>query len=156
MRNLTIFRSPHFTRLAFYHHHRAFSTTEITMVSSKQQPAKNSKVLIFGAGNFGSCLASHLGDSQHDVFMWAREESLIKHFNLHHRNPAYLKDHEFPPNITAVGPDMPTKDFIDGMDVLLFAIPTQFLRQVLKIISFITYKLRPQRQSSHTKAAACT
>ena len=99
-----------------------------TMVSSKPQPAQNSKVLVLGAGNFGSCLASHLGDSQHDVYMWAREERIVKHFNEHHRNLVYLPDHEFPTTITAVGPDMPGKEFIDGMDVMLFAIPTQYLR----------------------------
>ncbi|KAJ2932267.1 hypothetical protein H1R20_g4840, partial [Candolleomyces eurysporus] len=104
------------------------------MVTSKPQPESNSKVLILGAGNFGSCLASHLGDSQHDVFMWAREQELINHFNLHHRNPIYLVDHDFPQNITAVGPDLPNKDFIDKMDVLLFAIPTQFLRANLEHI----------------------
>jgi glycerol-3-phosphate dehydrogenase len=99
------------------------------MVYSKPQPAvHNSRVLIFGAGNFGSCLASHLGDVQHDVYLWAREERIVKYFNEHKRNPVYLSDHEFPPNIIAVGPDLPTKDFIDDMDVLLFAIPTQFLR----------------------------
>lgn len=98
------------------------------MVYSKPQPAQNSKVLIFGAGNFGSCLASHLGDSQHDVYMWAREENIVKHFNLHHRNPVYLVDHVFPSTITAVGPNMPDRELINNVDVLLFAIPTQFLR----------------------------
>jgi len=99
------------------------------MVYSKPQPAlQNSKVLIFGAGNFGSCLASHLGDVEHHVYMWAREERIVKYFNEHKRNPVYLPDHEFPSNIIAVGPDLPTKEFMDGMDVLLFAIPTQFLR----------------------------
>jgi hypothetical protein len=95
---------------------------------SRKQPSQPSKVLIFGAGNFGSCLASHLGDSQHEVFMWAREPSLVKHFNTYHRNPMYLKDHHFPPTITAIGPEMPTKEILDEMDVLLFAIPTQVLR----------------------------
>jgi NAD-dependent glycerol-3-phosphate dehydrogenase N-terminus len=99
-----------------------------TMVRSKPQPAERSTVLIFGAGNFGSCLASHLGDSQHDVFMWAKEKKLVEHFNAHQRNLFYLPDHHFPKNITAVGPDLPTKEFIAKMDVLIFAIPTQFLR----------------------------
>ncbi|KAG6886987.1 hypothetical protein C0992_001339 [Termitomyces sp. T32_za158] len=93
-----------------------------------------SRVLIFGAGNFGSCLASHLGDTQHDVYMWAREPSIVSHFNEHHRNPVYLRDHQFPTNITAVGPEMPSKELIDSMDVLLFAIPTQFLRDNLAIL----------------------
>jgi glycerol-3-phosphate dehydrogenase len=92
------------------------------------QLSQNSKVLVFGAGNFGSCLASHLGDSGHDVHIWARDESIVKHFNIHHRNPMYLRDHQFPLNITAIGPDLPSKEFMAGMEVLLFAIPTQFLR----------------------------
>jgi len=105
------------------------------MVYSKPQPlVQNSKVLVFGAGNFGSCLASHLGDVDHNVFLWAREERIVKYFNEHKRNLVYLPDHEFPPNIVAVGPDLPSKEFIDGMDVLLFAIPTQFLRGTLKIL----------------------
>ncbi|TFK30843.1 glycerol-3-phosphate dehydrogenase [Coprinopsis marcescibilis] len=104
------------------------------MVVSKSQPAQNSTVLIFGAGNFGSCLASHLGDSLHQVYMWAREENLIKHFNEHHRNPFYLTQHEFPETIHAVGPELPTEEFIASMDVLIFAIPTQFLRANLKLL----------------------
>jgi hypothetical protein len=107
---------------------RRFPSHLFMSFSSKPQPGHNSKVLIFGAGNFGSCLASHLGDSQHDVYMWAREEYLVKHFNLNHRNPTYLTDHEFPSNITAVGPALPDAGLINKVDVLLFAIPTQFLR----------------------------
>lgn len=99
-------------------------------------PGKNlltdpSKVLILGAGNFGSCLADHLGDSQHEVYLWAREETVVKHFNQYHRNPNYLQDHHFSTNIKAVGPEMPGRDLINEMDVVLFAIPTQFLRDTL-------------------------
>ncbi|KAF8349705.1 glycerol-3-phosphate dehydrogenase [Amanita rubescens] len=118
-------------RLSPHHSCRNFFTPQMY---SRKQPLQPSKVLIFGAGNFGSCLASHLGDSQHEVFMWAREPSLIKHFNTYHRNPMYLKDHHFPQNITAVGPEMPTKEILDEMDVLLFAIPTQYLRKNLTIL----------------------
>jgi len=66
--------------------------------------------------------------------MWAREENIVKHFNLHHRNPVYLVDHVFPSTITAVGPDMPDREFINNVDVLLFAIPTQFLRTTLQTL----------------------
>ena len=100
-----------------------------TQMSSPSPPGK-SKVLVFGAGNFGSCLADHLGDSQHDVFMWSREADLVEHFNVHHRNLRYLKDHDFSSNITAIGPDLPDRAFLGQMDVLLFAIPTQGLRFV--------------------------
>ncbi|KAJ7246282.1 glycerol-3-phosphate dehydrogenase [Mycena haematopus] len=105
-----------------------------TMPASKPQPDFNSKVLILGAGNFGSCLAEHLGDSSHQVFLWAREAEVVEHFNLRRRNVKYLPQHEFSENITAVGPDLPEADFISNMDVLLFAIPTQFLRENLTIL----------------------
>ncbi|KAF9056569.1 glycerol-3-phosphate dehydrogenase [Panaeolus papilionaceus] len=104
------------------------------MAYSKNQPEDKSKVIVFGAGNFGSCLASHLGDVQHEVYMWAREEKIVQYFNLHHRNPLYLPDHAFPPNITAIGPNLPDKAFINSVDVLLFAIPTQFLRGTLQTL----------------------
>jgi glycerol-3-phosphate dehydrogenase len=89
---------------------------------------EKSKVLVLGAGNFGSCLADHLGDSEHDIFLWSRDEKQIKHFNLYHQNLHYLKDHHFSENIQAVGPALPDKDFIRDLDVVLFAIPTQGLR----------------------------
>ncbi|KAG6381008.1 hypothetical protein JVT61DRAFT_5403 [Boletus reticuloceps] len=90
-----------------------------------------SKVLVLGAGNFGSCLADHLGDSDHEVYIWSRHASFVQHFNTHHRNPNYLKDHVFSSNIRAVGPDIPDTGRIQQMDVLLFAIPTQGLRETL-------------------------
>jgi hypothetical protein len=91
-------------------------------------PPLKSKVLVLGAGNFGSCLADHLGNSDHEVFMWSRERSFVDYFNEHHKNPQYLKEHCFPQTIRAVGPDLPDADLIKRVDVLLFAIPTQGLR----------------------------
>lgn len=91
---------------------------------------KKSRVLVLGAGNFGSCLADHLADSSHDVLMWSREAELVSYFNTHHRNPNYLKDHAFSRGITAIGPEMPGKDVINGVDVVLFAIPTEGVRWV--------------------------
>jgi glycerol-3-phosphate dehydrogenase len=60
--------------------------------------------------------------------MWSREKSVVEYFNEHHKNPHYLKDHSFPHTICAVGPDLPGAGFVKGMDVLLFAVPTQGLR----------------------------
>ncbi|KAI0688677.1 NAD-dependent glycerol-3-phosphate dehydrogenase [Cytidiella melzeri] len=89
------------------------------------------KVLIFGAGNFGSCLADHLGDSLHEVFMWSRDEGIVNYFNLHRKHPQFLKDHVFPHSVQAVGPGFPATQMVQSMDVLLFAIPTQGVRETL-------------------------
>lgn len=93
-----------------------------------QQTEPKSEVLVMGAGNFGSCLADHLGDSSHEVLLWSREEDVVKHFNKYHKNPKYLTDHSFPETITAIGPDLPSAEILSKIDVLLFAIPTEGLR----------------------------
>ena len=112
-------------RASFYT--RAAFPSTFKMPPSHQN-GKKSKVLVFGAGNFGSCLADHLGDSEHTVYMWSRSENLVKHFNQFHRNPEALKDHLFAESITAVGPEFPSAELIQSMDVLLFAIPTEGVR----------------------------
>ena len=104
------------------------------MTSSLPSPKK---ILVFGSGNFGSCLADHLGDSEHEVSMWSREKSFVEYFNEHHKNPRYLKDHSFPRTIRAVGPDLPDAELVKQMDVLLFAIPTQGLRYCVPPHTFV-------------------
>ncbi|KAF7799293.1 hypothetical protein EIP86_010525 [Pleurotus ostreatoroseus] len=96
--------------------------------------AEKSKVLIFGAGNFGSCLADHLGDSAHDVWLWSRIPEQVEFFNKHHRNPDVLQDHVFPDCIKAIGPEFPSEEVVQKADVLLFAIPTQGVRETLTLL----------------------
>jgi glycerol-3-phosphate dehydrogenase len=81
-----------------------------------------------GSGNFGSCLADHLADNDHRVSIWCRSAEVAESFNQYHKNPKYLKDHIFPDTIEAIGPDMPESSFMEQMDVVLFAVPTQGLR----------------------------
>ncbi|PCH33895.1 NAD-dependent glycerol-3-phosphate dehydrogenase [Wolfiporia cocos MD-104 SS10] len=90
-----------------------------------------SKVLVFGAGNFGSCLADHLGDSAHTVYIWSRDPKVVQHFNKFHHNPDVLRDHTFPASVKAVGPEFPSEEIIREVDVLLFAIPTEGVRETL-------------------------
>lgn len=93
------------------------------------------KVCVLGSGNFGSCLADHLGDSDHEVLLWSRSEAQVKYFNEHHRNLNYLKDHVFPNTITAIGPELPSAETLATLDVLLFSIPTEGLRYVYYSVS---------------------
>jgi len=90
-----------------------------------------SKVLIFGAGNFGSCLGDHLADSSHDVLVWSRSPQIVDSLNNTHRNPEFLLDHVFPDCLKAVGPEFPSAELVQDMDVLLFAIPTEGVRETL-------------------------
>lgn len=91
-------------------------------------PKVTSRVLVLGAGNFGSCLADHLADSTHRVYLWARSKQTVDIFNKERRNEKYLTDHLFPESIEAIGPELPSADFLQDVDVVLFAVPTQGLR----------------------------
>ncbi|CAE6460987.1 unnamed protein product [Rhizoctonia solani] len=95
-------------------------------------PKLTSRVLVLGAGNFGSCLADHLADSTHRVYLWARSKQTVDIFNKERRNEKYLTDHLFPESIEAIGPELPSADFLQDVDVVLFAVPTQGLRKVLE------------------------
>ena len=94
-----------------------------------QQTVKS--ILVLGAGSFGSCLADHLGDSEHHVYLWSRSKEFCDHFNQHYRSIHQLKDHQFSTHITAVGPEFPNRTLINKTDVLLFAIPTEGVRCVV-------------------------
>lgn len=107
--------------------HRSYSIAQKMSLVHKE-PCGISKVLVFGAGNFGSCLADHLADSSHDVVVWSRSPEIVQHLNESHRNPEFLQDHVFPDSLKAVGPEFPSTELIRQMDVLLFAIPTEGVR----------------------------
>jgi len=88
-------------------------------------------ILVLGAGSFGSCLADHLGDSEHHVYLWSRSKDFCDHFNQHHRSIHQLRDHQFSTHITAVGPEFPDRALVEKIDILLFAIPTEGVRSNL-------------------------
>ena len=108
--------------------------TSLARSTPPRTPVPKSKVLVLGAGNFGSCLADHLGDSEHEVLLWSRSKDLVDHFDKCHKNNQYLTDHIFPDSITAVGPDLPSADVLRSLDVVLFALPTQALRYILTLV----------------------
>lgn len=99
------------------------------------------KVLVLGSGNFGSCLADHLADMNHQVFIYSRSQETVDSLNNYHKNPKYLTDHIFPKSLTALGPALPNSTFVQSCDVLVFAIPTQSMRSVLASLSL--EKLNP-------------
>lgn len=121
--------------LAAHRPYTSFSTPwniptapKIKMPPSQTNGTAKSKVLVFGAGNFGSCLADHLADSHHEVLVWSRSSNVVQSLNESHRNPEYLKDHTFPDTLKAIGPEFPSPEVIQNMDVLIFAIPTEGVR----------------------------
>ena len=102
--------------------------------SQKGKPVSESnqrqKVIVLGTGNFGTCLANHLAQQSHDVWIWGRSKTIADSINQQHRNPKYLSHIALDPNLKAFT-DL-TKDHFQDAKFLILAIPTQFLREVLR------------------------
>ncbi|CAE6376321.1 unnamed protein product [Rhizoctonia solani] len=113
-------------------YHRPNHTLILKTLRMTSPLKSTSRVLVLGAGNFGSCLADHLADSTHRVYLWARSKQTVDIFNKERRNDKYLTDHVFPEGIEAIGPELPSTVFLSDVDVVLFAVPTQVLRKVLE------------------------
>ncbi|KAG9003775.1 hypothetical protein FRB94_002880 [Tulasnella sp. JGI-2019a] len=112
------------------------SSSQSTPGTPKSGPPR--RIIVFGSGNFGSCLADHLATSDNlnvDVTLWSRDAATVKSLNETQKNPKYLTDHVFPTSLKAVGPELPSREFLDSMDMLLFAIPTPGLRAFLTSIN---------------------
>ena len=88
-----------------------------------------SRVLILGAGNFGTCLAHHLSGLGARVTLWDKDEAVVRGITQHHRNPRYLRDLELAPSVTA------STTFVtphaEAADAVVIALPTQVIRAVL-------------------------
>merc|ERR1711939_666044 len=89
-------------------------------------------IIVLGSGNFGSCLADHLADQGSNVQLWARSSDVVNSINSSHKHPRYLKDHVFDKRLTAIGPNLPDPAQLAQCDALVFAIPTQVLRSLLR------------------------
>ena len=86
------------------------------------------KIGILGGGVWGSALAKLLSNNK--VFVFARDEKVVKSINEHHFNPK-LKYVVFNDNVSA------KKDFnlINDMDYLFIALPSQTIREVLSSVN---------------------
>ena len=92
---------------------------------------------ILGAGSFGTALAYVLTQKGHKVAIWAREQEIADCLNQKKQNPVYLKDIVLGPVEATTNLD----EVCDKKDLLLFVIPSQFVRSVLNEIK---NKIPPQ------------
>jgi glycerol-3-phosphate dehydrogenase (NAD(P)+) len=92
----------------------------------------DTRILVVGAGNFGTCLADHLAVIGNQVSIWARDKTILESINNKHKNSRYLSDIILSQNLRAVY-DLSQETFND-VDVVLMAIPTQHMRSKLQQI----------------------
>jgi len=94
-----------------------------------------SKISVIGAGAWGTTLAILLAENDHDVCLWVYEKNLVKSFRESRENKTFLPGFQLLENITITS-DL---NHIKDSEIVIFAVPTQFLRsiasQAKKIIS---------------------
>ena len=93
-----------------------------------ENPKDSQRIAIIGAGGWGTTLANLLAENNHDkeVILWAREKEVIESIRKDKINKIFL------PNITLTDKLKATselKEAIENADIIVTAIPTQFLRE---------------------------
>jgi glycerol-3-phosphate dehydrogenase (NAD(P)+) len=85
------------------------------------------KVVVVGDGGWGTAMAIHLARIGREVGLWSHDEAYARRLAEHRTNPLFLPGHPIPPSV-AVGSDLAA--LLPGADLLVSAVPTEFLRAV--------------------------
>ena len=81
-----------------------------------------------GAGTWGTTFGLVVGDSGHEVTLWARRPALADAIRATGRNPDYLPDVALPPTLQAVSD---ADEAMEGAYAVVLAVPSQRLRATL-------------------------
>jgi glycerol-3-phosphate dehydrogenase (NAD(P)+) len=86
------------------------------------------KVVVLGAGSWGTALAMVLADNNHEVRLWSHNPSQVDEINLQHKNHKYLPNIDLPKGIRAYSA---LNEAIKDIRIVVLAVPTKAIREVL-------------------------
>lgn len=92
------------------------------------------RLAIIGAGSWGSALGKIVSDNGHLVIMYDRSAEIVSEINQHHTNKSKLPVGVLNENVRA------TNDIAEAVafgDIILLAVPTSVIRDVLKEINTV-------------------
>lgn len=90
-----------------------------------------SKVTVFGAGSWGTALATVLAENGHDTLLWSHRENQAQEIRDQHTNEKYLPNIILPVNLTATS-DMTVA--VAHAEIMIMAVPTKGIRETCKKI----------------------
>jgi glycerol-3-phosphate dehydrogenase (NAD(P)+) len=88
-----------------------------------------SKVVVLGAGQWGSTLAQVLCDAGNHVLLWGRDQDVVDEINNSHTNTKYVDNNSLPVGLRATSD---IKEAFDYSNIYVLAVPAQTLRENLK------------------------
>ena len=91
--------------------------------------AMQEKIGVIGAGSWGTTLADLLAKKGHDVTLWAYEAELVEEMKQTRCNGLFLPGIELSPRL---GFTNDLEEAVAGKSVLLFVVPSQVTRNVIK------------------------
>jgi len=93
---------------------------------------RKDKVLVVGAGSWGTAFGQYLTSCFHQVKIWVREASVYRSIQKDHLNREFLPGHPLSPRLVPVT-DLSSS--VGESDILLLAVPSKFMRSTLGQIS---------------------
>ncbi len=93
------------------------------------------KATVFGAGSFGTAIASVLAHTFDEVILWGRDPATIAALNEQHENPGYLPGLKLSPKIRGT---TDLQEAAQGAELVAVATPSQATRDLMsKVATFV-------------------
>lgn len=94
------------------------------------------RIAVLGAGSWGTALAIILANNQHYVALWSHKQEYTDDILSKRENPSFLPGITIPPGVNATS-DLAAA--VDGCDMIVAAVPSQFLRGVIMRLRDLPY-----------------
>jgi len=88
------------------------------------------KIAVIGGGSWATAIVKMLSENRDDILWWMRNSENIKHIKKYGNNPNYISAAELDPNKLTISDDL--NEIVKQADCLILAVPSAFLRSVLK------------------------